>query len=183
MRPFLAAFLALLAFQATAQIRTVQLLLSSKDNYAPQRLTVATNEMVTVVGIGWSSTQDGVNVKRITPSGSLEWANVTTGEIFVGEAEYVLDSYTDRRNGKYYWAIFRIETVNSTGVRPETVLVLPAGSGASVILEGSGNLFDWSPLLSTNLPTVGTNQFFRIRLAEGPDETPSQPGRQAPEKN
>lgn len=167
MRTLLAAFLALLAFQASAQIRTVQLFVGMTNNYAPAKLTASTNELVTLLSIGWSSTKDGVNVRRITP-GPHEWPNVVPGEMFLGSSEYVLDTYTDRTGSKYYWAVFQIETVNSTGVRPETVLVLPAGSGASVILEGSGNLFDWSPLLSTNLPAAGTNQFFRIRLAEAP---------------
>ena len=46
----------------------------------------------------------------------------------------------------------------------ETTPVVPAGSGAVLTLETSSDLTAWQPALGTNLPAVGTNRFFRLRL-------------------
>ena len=42
--------------------------------------------------------------------------------------------------------------------------VVPAGSGAVLTLETSSDLSAWQPALATNLPAVGTNRFFRLRI-------------------
>ena len=42
--------------------------------------------------------------------------------------------------------------------------VVPAGSGAVLTLETSSDLSAWQPAMATNLPAVGTNRFFRLRL-------------------
>lgn len=161
MQTLLAVLSAALALVAAAQTRTVQL-------YARDSATIyfdaATNEVVLVRDIVLSGNHQRVPTLNAWPDGDNVTLNFAKGESFMGKARWHFSQYPHDSTARA-WAILDVSTVNATGTHPATVAVAPAGSEpVKVALEMSGNLFEWSPLVVTNLPASGTNRFFRVTL-------------------
>lgn len=150
-----AAALLALALPCSAADRIVELRATTN---APAVLEVPEGKLVTVIGRSFPIGQQGYlshNAQDWTNSPALsEIGNTAKGPIrfhlrvsqFQGEQ----------------WVLFR--EWDPTPAPADTLPVVPAGSGAVLTLETSSDLTSWHPALRTNLPAVGTNRFFRLRL-------------------
>lgn len=136
---------------------------------APAVLEVPEGKLVTVLGrsyrLGTDTVIQTASLSTITPweTGSLTNRNFDEiGNTVSGPARVTLQVSTLPFIQPKHSVLLR--EWEPTPAPADTLPVVPAGSGAVLTLETSSDLAAWQPALRTNLPAVGTNRFFRLRL-------------------
>ncbi len=130
-------------------------------------------KLVTIIGRSYEQSTDnsgpGANIQVVMiRNGSRftnQWSSFESiGNTVAGPAELTFRMSIEIPRLTNSPAFCLLREWEPTPTPAETTPVVPAGSGAVLTLETSSDLTAWQPALGTNLPAVGTNRFFRLRL-------------------
>jgi hypothetical protein len=163
------AFLAMLlsALPCSAE-RIVELTASTN---APATLEIPAGKLVTVLGRSYSLRRENIGAEAFMTV-VLHRSGGSFTNWFLAPPDEIGNTFAGPSS-------VRFQVSQPSSVRPHFLLlkeweaqttpaasapVVPAGSSAVLTLETSSDLSAWQPALVTNVPAVGTNRFFRLRL-------------------
>lgn len=168
-RAFIALLLAALPCFAE---RIVELTASTN---APATLEIPAGKLVTVLGRSYSLRRENIGAEAyltvvLHRSGSsfTNWFSAPPDEIgntFAGPSSIRFQVSTPFTTRPHFLLLKEWEEQTTPAA---SAPVVPAGSGAVLTLETSSDLSAWATAMSTNLPAVGTNRFFRLSLESAP---------------
>ena len=165
------AFLALLvaALPCSAE-RIVEL---RAEDQRPASFQVADGKLITLLGRSFSESTDnrgsGFEVRCVMVRDGRRFTNdwhsfEAIGNTVAGPAELTVRNTVPIPGLNKDTAFVLLREWEPASTPSASAPVVPAGSGAVLSLETSSDLSAWATALSTNLPAVGTNRFFRLRL-------------------
>jgi len=159
----LLSLLLLITTLASAQERYVTLIRSEFQTGLPYSFQLLTNQIATVVSAGSNYGTTQIKADFQTPLNyAMAWLWI--GETITGPA-HITVSGTSTQSGASSIVTLLVRPVQSTSTAGAiTAAPLPAGVGARVTLEESGDLVAWSSVAPGDFSKTETNRFYRVRM-------------------